>query len=74
MGVGGLRGPSMAIIEQVPSTEVAPAYQPAQDVASLISKLRWIGMDDEARHLQAAVAMLPADARGTTSAEPLNTD
>jgi hypothetical protein len=63
----------MAIIEQVPSTEVAPAYQP-QDVAKLISKLRWIGMDDEARHLQAAVARLPADARGTTSAEPLSTD
>ena len=50
----------MAIIEQVPSTEVAPAYQPAQDVANLISKLRWIGMDDEARHLQAVTKPGPA--------------
>jgi hypothetical protein len=64
----------MAIIERVPSTEVAPAHQPPQDVAKLISKLRWIGMDDEARHLQTAVASLPPDARGTTSAEPLSTD
>jgi hypothetical protein len=45
-----------------------------QDVSKLISKLRWIGMDDEAHHLQAAVATLPPDARGTTAAEPLSTD
>jgi hypothetical protein len=54
--------------------EVIPSHQPPQDVAKLISKLRWIGMDDEARRLQTAVARLPSDARGTTSAEPLSTD
>ena len=43
-------------MEQVPSTEVIPAHQLPQDVAKLISKLRWIGMDDEARRLQKAVA------------------
>jgi hypothetical protein len=36
-------------MEQVPSTEVIPAHQLPQDVVKLISKLRWIGMDDEAR-------------------------
>jgi len=64
----------MAIIEQGRSTEVVSAHQPRQDVAKLISKLRWIGMDDEAHHLQTAVAELPPDARGTTAAEPLSTD
>jgi hypothetical protein len=61
-------------MEHVPSTEIIPAHQLPQDVAKLISKLRWIGMDDEARRLQTAVAMLPSDVRGTTSAEPLSTD
>jgi hypothetical protein len=61
-------------MKQVPSTEVIPAHQLPQDVAKLISKLRWIGMDDEARRLQKAVARLPSDARGTISAEPLSTD
>jgi hypothetical protein len=59
---------------QLPSAEVIPANQLPQDVAKLISKLRWIGADDEARRLQTAVARLPSDARGTTSAEPLSTD
>jgi hypothetical protein len=61
-------------MEQVPSTEVIPAHQLPQDVAKLISKLRWIGMDDEAGRLQTAVARLSSDARGTISAEPLSTD
>lgn len=73
MGVWGLREVPPGDHRTVPSTELVPSHQP-QDVAKLISKLRWIGMDDEARHLQTAVASLPPDARGTTSAEPLSTD
>jgi coenzyme PQQ precursor peptide PqqA len=46
-------------MEQVPSTEPVPAHQPPEDAAKLISKLRWIGMDDEARRLQTVVARLP---------------
>jgi hypothetical protein len=61
-------------MEHVPEPEVILAHQLPQDVAKLISKLRWIGMDDEARRLQTAVAMLPSDVRGTTSAEPSSTD
>ena len=61
-------------MERVPIIEVVAAHRSPQDVARLISKLRWIGRDDEARRLQAAVARLPSDARGTTSAEPLSTD
>ena len=74
MGAGTARGLSMAIIERVPSTELVSGHKPPQDVAKLISKLRWIGMDDEARDLQTAVASLAPDARGITSAEPLSTD
>jgi hypothetical protein len=46
-------------MEQVPNTKVISAHQLPQDVAKLISKLRWIGTDDEARRLQTAVARLP---------------
>ena len=45
-----------------------------QDWAKLIRKLRWIGLEDEARRLQAAVCMLPPDQRGTVSAGPFSTD
>ena len=45
-----------------------------QDWAQLIRKLRWIGLDDEARRLQTAVCMLPPDQRGTVSAGPFSTD
>jgi hypothetical protein len=54
-------------IDDIPS-------QPPQDLARLIRKLRWIGMDDEACRLQTVVAALPADARGVISAEPFGTD
>jgi len=45
-----------------------------QDWSRLIRKLRWIGLDDEARALQAAVNTLPAEERGSVSAGPFSTD
>lgn len=45
-----------------------------QEWAKLIRKLRWIGMEDEARRLQMAVRSLPPDQRGTVSAGPFSTD
>jgi hypothetical protein len=56
-----------------PSTGDIP-QQPPQDLARLIRKLRWIGMDDEACRLQTLVATLPADARCVMSGEPFGTD
>jgi len=44
------------------------------DMAKLIRKLRWIGLEDEARTLQAAVSTLPPEKRGTVSAGPFSTD
>lgn len=53
----------------------ARAHQPApQDRARLIRKLRWAGLDDEARRLEAAVGKLPAAERGIVSFEPFSTD
>ncbi len=40
----------------------------------LIRKLRWIGLEDEARSLQLAVNTLPAEERGSVSIGPFSTD
>ena len=57
--------------------QAIPAAQPfsfSGDVAKLICKLRWIGLEEEARTLQAAISMLPPEKRGTVSAGPFSTD
>ena len=53
--------------------EISHSKEP-QELAKLIRKLRWIGMDDEARRLQTALGSLPADERSTVSAGPFSTD
>jgi hypothetical protein len=45
-----------------------------QDLAKLIRKLRWIGMEEEAHHLQMAVCSLPPHERYAVLAAPFNTD
>ena len=40
------------------------------ELAQLIRKLRWIGLDDEARRLELAVSTLPPEERGSVSVEP----
>jgi hypothetical protein len=47
---------------------------PSTEWAKLIRKLRWIGLEDEARRLEQALSTLPADERGTVSAAPFSTD
>jgi hypothetical protein len=51
-----------------------PIRQDPDEWARLIRKLRWIGMDDEARRLEQAVRSLPAEQRGTVVAAPSATD
>ena len=53
---------------------VVVMHQRPHDLAKLILKLRWIGMDDEARRLELAVRSVPAEQRGTVSAGPFSTD
>jgi hypothetical protein len=52
-----------------PPTQRAPG-----EWAKLIRKLRWIGLEDEARSLQRAVSTLPAEQRGSVSVGPFSTD
>ena len=51
-----------------------PAQRATGEWAKLIRKLRWIGLEDEARSLQLAVSTLPAEQRGSVSAGPFSTD
>jgi hypothetical protein len=55
--------------------DIRPAVQSSPgEWAKLIRKLRWIGLEDEARTLQRAVSTLPAEERGCVLAGPLSTD
>jgi len=51
-----------------------PAQRAPGEWAKLIRKLRWIGLEDEARSLQRAVNTLPVEERGSVSAGPFSTD
>jgi hypothetical protein len=44
------------------------------DLSKLIRKLRWIGLEDEAKRLQQVVSTLPPEERGCLAAEPYGTD
>ena len=51
-----------------------PAQRSPGEWAKLIRKLRWIGLEDEARSLQLAVSTLPAEERGSVSVGPFSPD
>jgi len=46
----------------------------SRDIAKLIRKLRWIGMENEAKDLQKTLNDVPADERGSCLAGPHGTD
>jgi hypothetical protein len=48
--------------------------QTSRDWARMILKLRWIGLESEARRLQMIVSTLPPEERGTVSSGPFSTD
>lgn len=62
----------MESIEQARDSIDGPL--PARDWAKLIRKLRWIGLEDEARRLETAVSTLPPEERGSVSVGPFSTD
>ena len=53
---------------------VVAGQQQSWEWTKLIRKLRWIGLDDEARRLELAVRTLPPEERGTVSIGPFSTD
>jgi hypothetical protein len=56
-------------VSAVPATQKSPA-----ELAKLIRKLRWIGMDDEAQRLQLIMRTLPVEERASVSIGPFSTD
>jgi hypothetical protein len=50
-------------MEQTRHKQTVSINQQPQDLAKLICKLRWIGMEEEAHHLQMAVCSLPPHER-----------
>jgi hypothetical protein len=46
----------------------------AAGMGKMIRKLRWIGLEDEARRLELVVGTLPPEERGTVSVGPFSTD
>jgi hypothetical protein len=62
-------------MEQLCRNDAVPITQPSgHEWARLIRKLRWIGLEEEARRLQLAVSTLPSEQRGTVSVGPFSTD
>jgi hypothetical protein len=49
-------------------------HLPCDDLTKLIRKLRWMGMDDEAKRLQLLARTLPPDRQGSIFAEAPETD
>jgi hypothetical protein len=62
----------MAVAQEPHATVAEQRF--SGDVATLICKLRWIGLEEEARTLQAAISTLPPEKRGTVLAGPFSTD
>jgi hypothetical protein len=46
----------------------------SSECTNLIRKLRWIGLDDEARRLEEALRTFLPNQRGAVLAEPVSTD
>jgi hypothetical protein len=59
---------------QHPEEMVSTEQRLPHDWARLILKLRWIGLDEEAKHLESAVATLRPEERCGTLCGPFATD
>ena len=51
-----------------------PEQKAAREAVKLIRKLRWIGMEREAKELQMALSGFPSDQRASLMAGPHSTD
>lgn len=62
------------MVRQEETTQPPIAHKIPSDWARLIVKLRWIGLEEEARRLELAVSTLPSEMRCGISAGPFYTD
>ncbi|HYM19259.1 MAG TPA: hypothetical protein VEU06_11890 [Micropepsaceae bacterium] len=60
--------------EQTPEENAIDVPQLPNALAKQVLKLRWIGMEDDAKVLQLAMRSLPPERRGTVLAGPFSTD
>lgn len=67
-------GPARQSEGRAHGDNVIPMPRPPMDLAKLIIKLRWIGMEEEACRLQLALRSLPGHQRSTVSFGPFSTD
>ena len=56
------------------AVDVTPEQCAAREVVKLIRKLRWIGMETEAKELQLVLGEFPSDRRASLLAGPHSTD
>jgi hypothetical protein len=63
-----------AMERRLENNVVSIEQRPSSEWARLIRKLRWIGMEEEARRLELAVSTLPPEERDSVSAGPFSTD
>ena len=61
-------------MELVPENLGSSRHERCNELAKLIRKLRWIGLEDEAQRLQRAIRSLPLEERGAVSIGPFSTD
>jgi hypothetical protein len=54
--------------------EASAADAVPHDWARLLRKLRWAGLEEDAKRLESAVSTLPPDERGTVGFGPFSTD
>jgi hypothetical protein len=50
------------------------SMMPASELVKMVRKLRWIGLEEEAKRLQVALSAFPSNERATVLAGPSSTD
>ena len=61
-------------MEQTRHKQTVCSKQQTEELAKLIRKLRWIGMEQEAHHLQMKMCRLPPHERYAVLTGPFSTD
>jgi hypothetical protein len=58
----------------MPATILPMDQHGSRDWSELIVKLRWLGLENEARHLARVLSALPPEERGVVAVGPFSTD
>lgn len=58
----------------IPANVTVSGYEESSECTKLIRKLRWIGLDEEAKRLEEALRTFAPKGRDTVLAEPVSTD